>query len=78
MLKRLKQLKKIWSLTNKNEEYLKAIENLSKEDIKAIPNIGNGKAQFIPLMSEQERDQYLKDQEPMWKKFNEKLREIIK
>lgn len=77
MLNRIKQLKKLWTLTNKDPQYLKAIETLTVEDIEKIPDKGNGKAQFIPMMSESERDVYLKNQEPMWKKFNDKLREII-
>lgn len=77
MLNRIKQLKKLWTLTNKDPRYLKAIETLTVDDIEKIPDKGNGGATFIPLMSESERDSYLKNQEPMWKKFNEKLREII-
>lgn len=30
------------------------------EDIKELPNTGNGKAEFIRFMSENERDEYLK------------------
>jgi hypothetical protein len=67
----------LWTLINKDPEYLKVIENLSTEDIKDIPE-GDGKAVFIPMMTESERDAYLKDQEPIWKKFNQKLKEIIK
>lgn len=78
MMNKLKRAYRLWKLADKDPEYLKAIENLSKEDIQAIPNKGNGKAEFIPMMSEKERDQYLHDQEPVWKKFNEKLKELIK
>jgi len=67
----------LWTLADKDPEYLKAIENLTKEDITSIPS-GNGKATFIPLMSESQRDQYLHDQQPVWKKFNERLKEIMK
>jgi hypothetical protein len=78
MFKRLKTLKKLWTLTNKNPEYLKAIETLSEKEIEAIPSKGNKKAEFIPLMTTAERDEYLKNKEPVWRKFNEKLKEIIK
>lgn len=78
MLKKLKQFKRLWDLSSKDTEYLKAIEGLSKEDIKAIPEKGDGKAVFIRMMSEKERDEYLHDQEPVWKKFKERLKEIIK
>lgn len=78
MLNKIKRVYRLWTLADKDPEYLKAIESLSKEDIKAIPEKGNGKAEFIPMMSVIERDEYLKNQEPVWKKFNELLKEIIK
>lgn len=77
MLNKIKRAYKIWTLADKDPEYLKAIEGLSKEYIKAIPDKGDGKAVFMPLMSENEKREYLKNQEPVWKKFNEKLKEII-
>lgn len=76
MWNKLKTIHKLWKLSSKDPEYLKAIENLSKEDIQEIPEKGNGKAVFIPLMSEKERDQYLHDQEPVWAKFKKKLSEL--
>lgn len=78
MLNRLKTIKRLWDLSSKDPEYLRIIENLSKKDIKTIPEKGNGKAVFIPMMSENEKREYLKNQEPVWKKFNDKLKEIIK
>jgi hypothetical protein len=78
MLNKLKRAYRLWTLANKDPEYLKAIEGLSKEDIKNIPDRGDGRAIFIPYMSEEERDKYLHDQLPVWKKFNERLKEIIK
>lgn len=78
MLQRIKRLKKLWDLANKDPEYLKAIENLTVEDIKAIPEAGDGKAQFIPMMTEAERDQYLREQEPKLGKFYQKVKEILK
>lgn len=77
MLNKIKRAYRIWSLADKDPEYLKAIEGLSKEDIQAIPEKGNGGAVFIPLMSENEKREYLKNQDPVWKKFNEKLKEIV-
>ena len=77
MWKKIKTAYRLWNLADKDPEYLKAIESLSKEDIDNIPN-GNGKAVFMPLMTEVERNEYLKEQEPIWKKFNQKLKEIIK
>ena len=78
MWKKLKQIKKLWNLSSKDPEYLKAIEGLTDEDIKNIPDRGDGGAVFMPYMTESQRDEYLKNQEPKWRKFNEKLREIIK
>lgn len=78
MIQRIKRLKRLWDLSNKDPEYLKAIETLTKEDIEAIPEKGNGKAQFIPMMTATQRDEYLKNQQPVWRKFNERLKEIIK
>lgn len=78
MWKKLKTIKRLWDLSSKDPEYLKAIEGLSKEDIENIPDRGNGGAVFIPMMSPTERDEYIKNQEPVWKKFNERLKEIIK
>jgi hypothetical protein len=78
MLKKLQQLNRLWKLTKKDPEYLKAIEGLSHEEIENIPNKGNGKGSFIPMMSDGERNEYLKNQEPVWKKFNDRLKEIIK
>jgi hypothetical protein len=46
------------------------------EEIEKIPNVGNGKATFIPLMTESERDEYLKNKEPWYRKLNEKLKEL--
>ena len=77
MWKKIKTAYRLWNLADKDPEYLKAIENLSKEDINNIPN-GNGKAVFMPLMTEVERNEYLKEQEPVWKKFNARLKEITK
>lgn len=78
MWKKLKQIKKLWDLSSKDPEYLKAIEGLTDEDIKNIPDRGNGGAVFMPYMTEAQRDEYLKNQEPKWRKFNEKLKAIIK
>jgi len=74
-MKLINRFKKIWELSKKD---LKVLDDISIEDIKELPNKGNGKAEFIPMMSETERDEYLKNQIPVWKKFNEKLKEIIK
>lgn len=78
MFKRLKQLKKLWKLTNKDTDYLNVIDNLTDKDIKDIPNKGNGKAVFLKYMTPKERDEYLLNKQPVWKKFNDKLKEIIK
>lgn len=78
MLNKIKRAYRIWTLADKDPEYLKAIEGLSKEDVENIPDRGNGGAVFIPFMSPVERDEHLKNQEPVWKKFNERLKEIIK
>lgn len=78
MWKKIKQFKRLWDLSSKNAEYLKAIEGLTKEEIKAIPESGDGKAVFIPLMSESERDEYLREQEPKLGKFYKKVKDLIK
>lgn len=78
MWKKIKQFKRLWDLSSKDSEYLKAIEGLTKEDIQAIPESGDGKAVFIPLMSESERDEYLREQEPKLGKFYKKVKELIK
>lgn len=75
--KRLKQLRKMWKLTNKDPDYLKAIEELSKKDIQKIPK-GNKQAEFIPFMNDQEKEEYIKDQDPFWQKINRKLTQIMK
>jgi hypothetical protein len=67
----------MWKLSNKEPEYLKTIEALSLGDIDEIPN-GNGKAKFIPMMNEEERDDYIRDNEPFWKKINKKLNDMVK
>jgi hypothetical protein len=73
-MKIISRIKKIWELSKKD---LKVLDEISIEEIKELPNVGNGKAIFIPLMSELERDKYLHDEMPVWKKFNEKLKELI-
>lgn len=78
MWKKIKQFKRLWDLSSKDAEYLKAIEGLTKQDIQAIPESGDGKAVFIPLMSESERDEYLREQEPKLGKFYKKVKELIK
>lgn len=65
----------MWELSKKD---LKALDDIPMEDIQELPNAGNGKAVFMPLMTATERDEYLKNQEPVWRKFNEKLKEIMK
>lgn len=76
MWNKLKTIHKLWILSSKDPKFLKAIEGLTKEDIADIPDRGDGKAVFIPLMSEQERDQYLHDQQPVWAKFKKRLSEL--
>lgn len=73
----MKQLQKMWRLTDKEPEYLKLLESLTAEDIKSVPE-GNKKATFIPMMSEGERDDFVRNNEPFWKKINAKLKEIVK
>lgn len=69
----INRIKKIWELSKKD---LTALDDIPMEDIKQLPNVGNGKAEFIHMMSENERDEYLKNQDPWYKKLNEKLKEI--
>jgi hypothetical protein len=92
MWKKIKQFKKVWNIVNSKE--VEDLETLiPQSELKNGETIwdyyertslpkqrekGDGKAVFIPLMTPGERDAYLKDQEPIWKKFNEKLKQIIK
>lgn len=70
-------MKKIWNLASKDEEYLKLIETISHKAIDEIPEQkGNGKAKYIPLMTKQEYNEYLKNQEPMWKQFYDKIKSL--
>ncbi len=69
----LQRIKKIWELSKKD---LSVLDDIPMEDIKELPNNGNGKAEFIPMMSENQRDEYLKNQEPWYKKLNDKLKEL--
>jgi hypothetical protein len=78
MWNKLKQLNKFWKLAGKDEQYLEAIAKLTEGDIDKMPNAGNGKAEFIKLMTPVERDEYIKNQQPVWKKFNERLKELTK
>lgn len=68
----------MWDLSSKDPEYLKGIESWTDEEVKSLPEAGDGKATFIPFMTEVERDEFLKNQEPLWKKVSEKLKKIIK
>lgn len=72
-MKILNRIKKIWELSKKD---LKVLDDISIEEIKKVHDIGDGKAEFIPLMSEIQRDEYLKNQEPWYKKINDKLKEL--
>lgn len=78
MLKRIKQLHKMWKLSNKDDKYLEAIENITNEEIVKIPNKSNGKAVFISEMNEDEYNQYIKEEVDGWKGFNNKIKKIFK
>ncbi len=73
-MKIINRIKKIWALSKKD---LTVLDDITMEDIKELPNTGDGKAEFIPMMSENERDEYLKNQDPWYKKLNEKLKELV-
>lgn len=78
MLKRLKQLRKMWKLSNKDTRYLEALEKTTVKDIDRIPDKGNGKAIFISDMDEEEYNQYIRDEKHGWKSFNNKVKSIFK
>ena len=78
MLKRLKQLHKMWKLSNKDTRYLEALEKTTVKDIDKIPDKGNGKAIFISDMDEEEYNQYIRDEKHGWKSFNNKVKSIFK
>jgi len=69
----INRFKKLWELSKKD---LKVLDDITMEEIKELPNTGNGKAEFIPMMSVKERDEYLKNQEPWYRKLNDKLKEL--
>lgn len=92
MWKKIKQFKKVWSIVNSKEvKDLEAI--IPQSELKngetiwdyyertSLPQqreAGDGKAVFIPLMSESERDEYLREQEPKLGKFYKRVKELIK
>ena len=78
MLKRLKQLHKMWKLSNKDTNYLEVLEKITTKDIENIPKQGNGKAIFISDMDADEYNQYIKDEKHGWKGFNNKIKQIFK
>ncbi len=88
-MKLIKKVKHLWSLAHRDEAVIEELANMIADQERislqnGIPPLsrktwsGNGKAEFIPLMSETERDEYLKNQEPWQKKLNEKLKELLK
>lgn len=90
MWKKLKRIKTAWNLVNSipsDLESLVPMGELQKGETvwdyyeragRPKERRGNGGAIFMPYMTETERDEYLKNQEPKWRKFNEKLKAIIK
>ncbi len=78
MLKRIKQLHKMWKLSNKDSNYLEVLENITTNDIEKIPDKGNGKAIFISDMNDEEYNQYIRDEKQGWKGFNNKIKQIFK
>lgn len=76
MLNRLNKLRKLWKLSNKSEHVHKFIENLDNEDIKQLPNESE-KIVFLSDMTEDEYQEYIKDEEQGFKGIKEKLNKII-
>ena len=76
MLNRLQQLKKMWILSKKDPRYLEALEKIDAETTKSIPNRKRNGA-FIPLMSDDERDEHLRNKTPFWQKLNKRLEEML-
>ena len=52
----LKRMRRMWELSNKDPEALKALESLPATVIKSIPERANGKAEFL---GEGTEDEYL-------------------
>jgi len=69
----LTRIKKLWQLSKKN---LNALDEISLEEIEKLPNTGNGKAIFIPMMTQPEYEEYIKNQQPWYKQLQEKLKEL--
>lgn len=74
----LKRIKRIWELSK-----IDGIEDVDTVELKssgkqiqlakATEPIGDGQAVFLPDMTEQEYEEYLKDEVNGWKKFKKKL-----
>lgn len=77
MLNRLRNLKKLWSLSGKNQEFLSALSAVTPEDIKDIPD-EDTKAVFMKPMTESDYQEYLHNEVHGWSKFNKHVADLIK
>jgi hypothetical protein len=76
MLKRIRQFKKLWTLTGKDPKAAKVLESLSEKDLAALPSRGNGKAVFMPEMTAADLEKYNHEHRNGWKKFNDMVRKL--
>lgn len=66
MLKRLKHLHKMWTLTKKDERFIEFLDKITEEDIKSIPD-EETKATFIDFGTEEEYDKFKREEIDGWK-----------
>lgn len=71
MLKRLKQLYKIWILSGKDQRFIDRLEKIGQEEIKKLPNVGNGKAVFLEESAEAE--ERWQDEKSGWADWNDQV-----
>lgn len=77
MLGRLKNFRKLWSLSKKNKPFLDALSETPLEHLSAIPD-EDTKAVFMKDMTESEYQEYLHNEVHGWSKFNKHVADIIK
>ena len=68
MWRRIKQLKKLWALTGKDETALKRLELLERDDLYTIPEY-DGQAEFLSDMDQEEYEDYVRKEERGWRTF---------
>lgn len=75
MINRLKKAIKLWKLSNKSQHVQDYIESLENEDINKMPN-EKEKAVFLSEMTEEEYEEYQKEELQGFKEITNKLKKI--